>query len=1679
MKNNIKRIALIVLSVLMVFSQIPLAYADTAVSQESTGALSLAKATGPEKLQTDANESGSGNEKLPEGIVPGKVMVKYKSNISAEAKSSLKASVSAVAENSVKKLGITELELSEDADVQAAVDKLNADSNVVFAEPVYVRKAVSAMPAPTVVESVYCQDEFYNKGWQWGLQAASMEGLWGEASEEAQSDIVIAVIDTGVDEDHPEFSGRLVDGYDFVNNDSDPDDDYGHGTHVAGIAAAANDDIGMGGVASGAMIMPVKVLDENGYGDTVSIVNGIIYAVNNGADVINLSLGGDYSHGEELAVEYAIDHGVVVVAAAGNDHYDEPDYPAACDGVISVGAADWNGSEFVMADFSNYGSSIDMVAPGVDILSAIPEELDNLDSGVGDAREDGYALMSGTSMATPFVAGTAALLLTKGEGIKPDSPDSSVCDQVLQLMQKDGIDFSDSGFDYKLLNGNGGDYDAPFLFKRLQLSVEETAEDDKIELYLTAGDYRNGSTNTMGGSYSISKIPLSRDEYGYVEIGDPEDAGTIELTDGEGTVTVEVYGDYDYVFVAGGGNEYLDSNFAVPEDNDDSFDAATELQIGATEYGAISKAGDADYYTFTTPAGSEVKDYLIESLGSMDTYGYLYDNEEKELERDDDSGEGANFGIIYELEPSTTYYVKVTGFGGTSTGYYGVYVKEYQGAAEEKMTINGKISRPEGSMAAEAITGYAVLIECEWYEEYGEYNFYVADSEQFTIASGESDVEYALESDTGGEYIVAYKLTSVGSEYVAAAFYTPEGMTADIHSAWLAIESRTADMELLKKTSAEATESAYDTQSTAKELTINEDSAAALDYLGDADYYKFKVEETGSYMLKLMKSFSELYGKGTQIVVLDSSGNELNPIDGTGIVNIISGGEDIGCSGVYELPAGEYFVVIWVDNPDSLSKKICFAKNDIPFGIYSAEEIRCTAKLAEGYSPYDGDFYLSDSADITYHTYDTITAPGKTFSIYVPESTDKTYILGFRREGASQLDIMGYYSDTDGGKTVMGIGNATSINVEGKAELSFEINPIADEPNNSVDTAEELSGNVIYSGVINNIQDADYFKLNAPTDGSYAINFSWQQEYSGSIKAKYKEADMAILLYENNKWVEYAQGKEGSFVMELKAGTYIFKVICDGYGVGTYQLGLQSSPVASNVTVSGNAKSGNTLTGSYTYADAQGDAEAGSTYRWLSSATADGTYTAISGETGKAYSLDSSDVGKYIKFEVTPVSGIEPTTGTAVLSSAVGPVAQADSTKHKGGSGRGSGSGSGTGTSTGTGTTPGTTANQETPSGSAVITTGANGSTSSVIQVDGSRLATALDTTGTNPVSIDARTAANTDSTAVVLPGGVLKEAEKLRKPVIVHTNNVSFEMQPGTINIGDTEQSLRLEVQELTLDAVPEAERNMNASADEVSMVFDFGMYLGSQRITDFNKPITITVKYDPSKVTDTSKLGVYYYNEKDGRWEYVGGKVNSDGTITFTVEHFSKYAVMEFKSCFEDIKNHWAQKSIELILARQITNGVDQKSFAPDRKISRAEFTAMLVRALKLEKTTDKNFTDVAGNAWYKGYLQKAYAAGIISGDSFDPASPITREQMAEMLVRAYSHSSGTRLEDMRTTQQIRFKDEGMSEGTSRESIILADALGLMKGNPDGTFAPKSNSTRAEAAVTIIRILERLGRL
>lgn len=273
---------------------------------------------------------------------------------------------------------------------------------------------------------------------QWGPERINVPEAWDLETGDFSS-VLVAIIDTGIDYNHPDLLTQYVPlGYDWINDDSNPMDDHGHGTHCAGvIAATSNNSIGIAGIAN-VKVMAEKFLGADGFGDTDDAAEAIIHAVDAGADILSNSWGGGGGSSSilENAFDYAEDHNVVIVGAAGNSHSTYLHYPSAFPQVISVSAIDSNDT---LAYFSNYGSSIELAAPGVNIYSTIL------------STDGNYGNMSGTSMACPHVAGVAAL-------IKSKFPTWSA-DQIRERLRDSAEDIGEAGWDeyfgYGLVNAFG------------------------------------------------------------------------------------------------------------------------------------------------------------------------------------------------------------------------------------------------------------------------------------------------------------------------------------------------------------------------------------------------------------------------------------------------------------------------------------------------------------------------------------------------------------------------------------------------------------------------------------------------------------------------------------------------------------------------------------------------------------------------------------------------------------------------------------------------------------------------------------------------------------------------------------------------------------------------------------------------------------------------------------------------------------------------------------------------------------------------------------------------------------------------------------------------------------------------------------------------------------------------
>jgi thermitase len=342
------------------------------------------------------------------------VVVKFKNqptdNELKQIQAEIKAKIS-------KKLGDTYIFQADSMDAKQLMTYFKK-WNVAYTEPHFLYLTNENVPTTATTAP---NDLLYSK-YQWNLPIIETTVGWdiGKGSEK----VIVAVVDTGADLNHPDLQGRLLDGYNVVDPTVKPMDDVGHGTHVAGvISALVNNGEGVAGMTWYNPVMPVKVLDKTGAGNTYNVAQGIIWAADHGAKVINMSLG-NYADANFLhdAIKYAYDKDIVLIAASGNDNSEQPGYPAAYPEVFAVAAADASKKK---ATFSNFGDYIDVTAPGVNIASTYPNNQ--------------YAALSGTSMASPHVTALAALIRSTNPQLKNT--------EVMEIMRKTAEDLGTPGKD--------------------------------------------------------------------------------------------------------------------------------------------------------------------------------------------------------------------------------------------------------------------------------------------------------------------------------------------------------------------------------------------------------------------------------------------------------------------------------------------------------------------------------------------------------------------------------------------------------------------------------------------------------------------------------------------------------------------------------------------------------------------------------------------------------------------------------------------------------------------------------------------------------------------------------------------------------------------------------------------------------------------------------------------------------------------------------------------------------------------------------------------------------------------------------------------------------------------------------------------------------------------------------
>ncbi|MBN1329336.1 MAG: S8 family serine peptidase [Candidatus Heimdallarchaeota archaeon] len=500
----------------------------------------------------------------------------------------------------------------------------------------------------------------------WGVDDINAERVWGGAENAvnviagntAGQGVKVAILDTGIDYTHPDLDANYKGGYDFVNNDAYPLDDHGHGSHCAGIVAAEDNGVGVIGVAPLASLYGVKVLSSSGSGSISQIVAGINWAINNGMDVISMSLGattGDTTL--EAACTNARNAGIVVVCASGNNYGSSISYPARYSSTIAVGATD---SSHKIASFSNIGPQQDVVAPGVNIYSTY--------------RNGGYTTMSGTSMACPMVSGAVALILSANPSLTPE--------EVRTILHDTAIDLGTAGFDntygYGLIDcvaavdaaGGGGSDDTQAPVVDISAPLNGATVSGSVTITASA-------TDNVGVSYVQCRIDSgtwnSDSSSPYQWTWD-----TTSYSDGTHTITCAAYD--------AAGNSDQDS-ITVIVDNTGPVD--NELTSGVTVYSSLSGTGQTEmWYINVGPNALSMRSVLNCGTADFDLYGRL------------------------NVEPTTSSYAwrgytsggeDVT-YNNPGEGTWYIMVRSYSGSGAYDLTVTLTYATPDTTAPQISIT---------------------------------------------------------------------------------------------------------------------------------------------------------------------------------------------------------------------------------------------------------------------------------------------------------------------------------------------------------------------------------------------------------------------------------------------------------------------------------------------------------------------------------------------------------------------------------------------------------------------------------------------------------------------------------------------------------------------------------------------------------------------------------------------------------------------------------------------------------------------------------------------------------------------------------------------------------------------------------------------------------------
>ncbi|WP_187274045.1 S-layer homology domain-containing protein [Paenibacillus sp. N3.4] len=340
------------------------------------------------------------------------------------------------------------------------------------------------------------------------------------------------------------------------------------------------------------------------------------------------------------------------------------------------------------------------------------------------------------------------------------------------------------------------------------------------------------------------------------------------------------------------------------------------------------------------------------------------------------------------------------------------------------------------------------------------------------------------------------------------------------------------------------------------------------------------------------------------------------------------------------------------------------------------------------------------------------------------------------------------------------------------------------------------------------------------------------------------------------------------------------------------------------------------------------------------------------------------------------------------------------------------------------------------------------------------------------------------------LPARVVQQAASQAVGIVIRTDSIDIQFPSAAFDTAMVKKAVAenaaisvayKKFRQEALTDIQGAAGDTGGSMKAVADAFDFQVLKtrgeATETIESFTDKVTISIHESNFSANpyNAEKWGIYRYEPERKTWVYVGGKLDKKTqSLNFQTSHFSLYAILEWNKTFRDIASHWAKSDIEVMTSRHVVQGIEEQLFLPEASVTRAQFTAFMTRALRLdEKSYTDGFSDVTADKWYAGLVQAAFDHQLIQGSEnrFEPEANMSREQMAVFLARVYTQSGGTAIT---AGENVSFKDETSISPWALEAVRTVSRLGILQGRSGGEYAPKESVTRAEAAAVIRRLMD-----